>query len=344
MWLSGLWADNWRVRFTLYFYNETGHEHIEGASGISPLLIKLFPTQPMASEVNEWKGQTTTPGTMSPTLIEQWCGFFNVPYKFTMRRCRRQGQRRDHLNWDKVLSTASMILSVIYSDPLKFSEVGKQYTHLIYLITFSVFFTTFMLGIRGCSQYRLFSCGKHWRQLSSHSLSKYSFYFFASLDKTKFFITINLSTISFILSKRTIDWLYFYVQCLWNVAYINSNSYKNSYSTTTVTMQWKPITYCRAEWNFFNLSPDQTVTTFVSIFSQHLLRADVEAVWHPLSTMLRCCDMLRRVWIHLNFVSISSQHFISFICSWNVERLLLPFDRTWSQHDSTNVETVWSRL
>ena len=65
------------------------------------------------------------------------------------------------------------------------------------------------------------------------------------------------------------------------------------------------------------------------------------------------CDMLRRVWIHLNFVSKSSQHLF---CSWNVERLLRPFDRAWSQHLSTwlnkcwdnvetaNVEAVWSGL
>ena len=91
-----------------------------------------------------------------------------------------------------------------------------------------------------------------------------------------------------------------------------------------------------------NLSPDQTVTTFVSTFVSTFFES-------------RCCDMLRWVWIHLNFVSTSSQNLF---CSWNVKRLLRLFDRTRShgisQHVSTqmlrecyvetNVETVWSGL
>ena len=62
----------------------------------------------------------------------------------------------------------------------------------------------------------------------------------------------------------------------------------------------------------------------------------------------RYCDMLRRVWIHLNFGSTSSQHVF---CSWNVERLLRQFDRAWpwhlstfSQHDSTNVERMLRQM
>ena len=63
----------------------------------------------------------------------------------------------------------------------------------------------------------------------------------------------------------------------------------------------------------------------LNTFSQHF---DVETVWPPfdhLSQQIeRCCDMMRRVWIHFNFVSTSSQHLF---CSWNVERLLRPFGR-----------------
>ena len=76
--------------------------------------------------------------------------------------------------------------------------------------------------------------------------------------------------------------------------------------------------------------------------SQHLLRADVVTIWQPpLTNVERGCEMLRRVWIHLNFVSTSSQRLF---CSWNVERLLRPFDRVWSQHDSTNVERMLRQM
>ena len=61
------------VSANIVFDNEIGHVSIYKAplaAAITPLLISLFPIQPMACEVNKRKGQTT-PGTTSPTLIEQ---------------------------------------------------------------------------------------------------------------------------------------------------------------------------------------------------------------------------------------------------------------------------------
>ena len=39
------------------------------------------------------------------TLFEQWCVFFNVPYYFNIRRCRREGQRKRHrpMTWSSEL-------------------------------------------------------------------------------------------------------------------------------------------------------------------------------------------------------------------------------------------------
>ena len=69
----------------------------------------------------------------------------------------------------------------------------------------------------------------------------------------------------------------------------------------------------------------------------NILTTCCEPMLRPFTThnnVVRCCDMLWRVWIILNFVSTSSQHFF---CSWNVVRLLWSFNRAWwwSQHVAT---------
>ena len=87
------------------------------------------------------------------------------------------------------------------------------------------------------------------------------------------------------------------------------------------------------------LSPDQTVTTFISTFSQHLLRADVEAVWHPSQ---QCREMLWHVETSLNslnFVSTSSQHFVLEMLRGCWGRLT-GHGLNISQHDTTNVERM----
>ena len=48
------------------------------AAALSPFMSLLYPPNPWCEWCDVWR-LTTTPGSTSPTLFEQWCGFFYVP-------------------------------------------------------------------------------------------------------------------------------------------------------------------------------------------------------------------------------------------------------------------------
>ena len=127
----------------------------------------------------------------------------------------------------------------------------------------------------------------------------------------------------------------------------------------------------RSRYKIWTLSPLSVICQFLTSQlkikgpikqSQHLSQhshniccepIDVETVWPDPSKQIkvvRCCVML--IVMSLNSFKLclttSSQHLF---CSWNVVRLLWPFDRAWSQLTMSqqikcceNVVTVWSGL
>ena len=83
------------------------------------------------------------------------------------------------------------------------------------------------------------------------------------------------------------------------------------------------------------------MSTFVSTFSQHLLRADVEAVWHPL-----CLSVFSTFLLISKCWSCSTRHSpnISQHESTNVERMLRSFDRGFKPQDLHNIYFVLEML
>ena len=60
------------------------------AAALSPFISLLYPPNPWC----EWCGVcrlTTTPGSTSPTLFEQWCGFFYLPQEPGKCKCCETG-------------------------------------------------------------------------------------------------------------------------------------------------------------------------------------------------------------------------------------------------------------
>ena len=57
-----------------------GRQHTKAplAAALSPFVSLLYPPNPWCEWYDEWR-LTTSPGSTSPTLFEQWCGFFYVP-------------------------------------------------------------------------------------------------------------------------------------------------------------------------------------------------------------------------------------------------------------------------
>ena len=77
------WEDNRRTPFynTFQHVNSTlGHQHTKApmAATLSPFMCLQYPPNPWCEWCDVWR-LTTTPGSTSPTLFEQWCGFFYVP-------------------------------------------------------------------------------------------------------------------------------------------------------------------------------------------------------------------------------------------------------------------------
>ena len=56
----------------------TRHTKAPLAAALSPFVSLLYPPSPWCEWCDVWR-LTTTPGSTSSTLFEQWCGFFYVP-------------------------------------------------------------------------------------------------------------------------------------------------------------------------------------------------------------------------------------------------------------------------
>ena len=60
------------------------------AAALSPFVSLLYPPNPWCEWCDVWR-LTTTPGSTSPTLFEQWCGFFYVPQEPDKCKCCEMG-------------------------------------------------------------------------------------------------------------------------------------------------------------------------------------------------------------------------------------------------------------
>ena len=60
------------------------------AAALSPFMSLLYPPNPWCEWCDVWR-LTTTPGSTSPTLFEQWCGFFYVPQEPDKCKCCETG-------------------------------------------------------------------------------------------------------------------------------------------------------------------------------------------------------------------------------------------------------------
>ena len=80
---------------TIHFNMNTklGRQHTKAPleASLSPFMSFLYPPNPWCEWCDEWR-LTTTPGSTSPTLFEQWCGFFYVPQKPDKCKCCETGR------------------------------------------------------------------------------------------------------------------------------------------------------------------------------------------------------------------------------------------------------------
>ena len=60
------------------------------AAALSPFMSLLYPPNPWCEWCDVWR-LTTTPGSTSPTLFEQWCGFFYLPQEPGKCKCCETG-------------------------------------------------------------------------------------------------------------------------------------------------------------------------------------------------------------------------------------------------------------
>ena len=69
-----------------------GHLHTKAplAAALSPFMSLLYQPNPWCEWCDVWR-LTTTPRSTSPTLFEQWCGFFYVPQEPDKCKCCETG-------------------------------------------------------------------------------------------------------------------------------------------------------------------------------------------------------------------------------------------------------------
>ena len=72
--------------------SKLGRHHTKAplAGALSPFMSLLYPPNPWCEWHDEWNLNTTT-GSTSPTLFEQWCGFFYVPQEPDKCKCCETG-------------------------------------------------------------------------------------------------------------------------------------------------------------------------------------------------------------------------------------------------------------
>ena len=68
--------------------SKLGRQHTKAplAAALSPFVSLLYPPNPWCKWCDVWR-LTTTPGPTSPTLFEQWCGFFYIPQEPDKCKC-----------------------------------------------------------------------------------------------------------------------------------------------------------------------------------------------------------------------------------------------------------------
>ena len=81
------WMNEWRMKSRGWEENKRAHvnsklggQHTKAplAATLNPFMSLQHPLNPWCKWCDVWR-LTTTPGSTSPTLFEQWCGFFYVP-------------------------------------------------------------------------------------------------------------------------------------------------------------------------------------------------------------------------------------------------------------------------
>ena len=72
--------------------SKLGRQHTKAplAAALSPFVSLLYPPNPCCKWCDVWR-LTTTLGSTSPTLFEQWCGFFYVPQELDKCKCWETG-------------------------------------------------------------------------------------------------------------------------------------------------------------------------------------------------------------------------------------------------------------
>ena len=72
--------------------SKLGRQHTKAplAAALSPFMSLLYPPNPWCEWCDVWR-LTTTPWSTSPTLFEQWCGFFYVPQEPDKCKCCETG-------------------------------------------------------------------------------------------------------------------------------------------------------------------------------------------------------------------------------------------------------------
>ena len=102
------------------------------AAALSPFMSLLYPPNPWCEWCDEWR-LTTTPGSTSPTLFEQWCGFFYVPQEPAKCKCCGTGptvfrpypRRLESLTFADVITKAAFS-SQLFKDPECWSGWGSN--------------------------------------------------------------------------------------------------------------------------------------------------------------------------------------------------------------------------
>ena len=82
------------LQYKLTVNSKLGRRHTKAplAAALSPFVSLLYPPNPWCEWCDVWR-LTTTPGSTSPTLFEQWCGFFYVPQEPDKWKCCETGPK-----------------------------------------------------------------------------------------------------------------------------------------------------------------------------------------------------------------------------------------------------------
>ena len=98
------WMNEWRVvderttdvpylQYILNMWTVSSDVSIQKApltAALSPFMSLLYPPNPWCEWCDVWR-LTTTPGSTSPTLFQQWCGFFYVLQEPNKCKCCETG-------------------------------------------------------------------------------------------------------------------------------------------------------------------------------------------------------------------------------------------------------------